>query len=76
MGAKVKYLDFLGMERQGTVVAILPTNDDDCDIIVFIKDDIDEYNDQTYVDPVGNMCYYAEVRKANEVEPIEGELKW
>ena len=66
---KVKYFDYLGAERIGTVIGTLPNNIED-EPYLLIKDDIDEYNNQTFMNGVTAISY-AEMRRSTDCELIE-----
>lgn len=76
---RVIYYDFLGFEHSGVVVLTQPctapdVEDPDEDGMVsylYIRDDMAEFNDKTYVDPTtGVSLQYAEIRRSNECIPI------
>lgn len=66
IGTRVKYYDYLDMERFGTIVDIEPYPNDSSIVYLYIRDVDDEYN--IHNDVVnGKTINYAEIRPSNDV---------
>lgn len=75
---RVIYYDNIGFQHTGVIVLTQPCNapdvEEDEDGIVsylYIRDDMPEFNDKTYIDPTtGASIQYADIRRSTECIPI------
>lgn len=67
IGKAIKYYDYVGDERFGSIVAIEPSNIEDDVVYCYIEDEDPSYNiyDELIID--GMVKRYAELRLSTEV---------
>lgn len=82
IGTHVRYFDYLGFERFGTICHYEFSNMNPNMCYVYISDEDQEFNVHQLMCPDGKVIYYAEIRLSNEVsvdssKPVsnKGELK-
>ena len=64
IGKAVKYFDYVGDERFGSIIAIEPSNFGEDIVYCYIEDEDPEYNDLSMN---GMVKLYAEIRLSTEV---------
>ena len=70
IGKKVRYFDYNGFERYGSIVAIEPYPKDDSVVYLYISDDDIDYNIHNDI-VFGVLVNYADIRTSIEVCLVE-----
>lgn len=66
IGKSIKYYDYLGLERFGSIVAVEPYPEDPTQAYIYIEDSDPEFN--THQDCInGNVIRYSDLRLSTDV---------